>query len=152
MFSSFSSSSSLISLVAVPTISPSRTCHATQRLQVRIVSLKNPPIASLLLIAPLAPWPDSAEDERDSVDHSVQEIIGVEGVGSSAKGANAFCRGPFGLVILPRPEGVMEEDGEKYLLKGHEERGDSIGEILAGHFVGSFQNILAGQEAEEKLM
>ena len=45
----------------------------------------------------------------------------------------------------------MEADTEKDLLKGNKERWNPIGKILAGHFVGPFQNVFTGQEAEEEL-
>ena len=83
--------------------------------------------------------------------HSVEEIERVKGVSRSAKSAHAHGGGFFRLVILSRPEGIVEADAEDDLLKGNEHRGNPVSEVFSGHSVGSFQNMFAGQEAEDYL-
>jgi hypothetical protein len=45
----------------------------------------------------------------------------------------------------------MEGNREENLLKGNKHRWDPIREILASHFVGTFQKIVPSQEAEGEL-
>ena len=71
-----------------------------------IVLLKTPAIFPFLLLPPLAAFlrPDPTNGKRDSMDHSIEEIVRVGRMSSSAKGANALRGGLFGLMVLSRPE------------------------------------------------
>ena len=72
------------------------------------------------------------------MDNSVEDIVRVKRVSRSAKGPHAHRRGFFRLVVLLRPEGIVEADAEDDLLNGNEQRGNAIGEVFSGHFVASF--------------
>jgi len=103
-------------------------------------------------LSPLAVFsrPNSTSSKRDRLDHSV-EVARVKRMGRSSEYANPPCGGLFRLVVLSGPEGIMKPNAEKDLLEGDKERWNPDREILAGHFVSSFQNVFAREEAEEEL-
>ena len=96
-------------------------------------------------LGPLAVFsrPDSASSKRDRMGHSVEEIVRVKRMGCSSEGTNPVCGGLFRLMVLSRPEGVMKPNAEKDLLEGDKEGWNSDREILAGHFVSSFESTCA---------
>jgi hypothetical protein len=104
-------------------------------------------------LSPLAVFsrPNPTNRKRDRMGHSVEEVVRVKRMSRSSKGANPPCGGLFRIVVLSGPEGIMKPDAEKDLLEGDKERWNPDREILAGHFVSSFQNMFAREEAEEKL-
>lgn len=75
--------------------------------------------------------------------HSVEEIVRVKRMGCSSEGTNPACGGLFRLMVLSGPEGIMKPNAEKDLLEGNKERWNPDREILAGHFVSSFENTFA---------
>jgi len=111
------------------------------------------PIRPSFRLSPLAvsSRPNSANSKCDGMGHSVEEIVRIKRMGRSSECANPPCGGLFRLVVLSGPEGIMKPNAEKDLLEGDKERWNPDREILAGHFVSSFQNMFAREEAEEEL-
>jgi hypothetical protein len=83
--------------------------------------------------------------------HPVEEVVGVERMGCSSEGANPARGELFRLMVLSGPEGIMKPNAKKDLLEGDKECWNPDCEILAGHFVGSFENTRAREESEDDL-
>jgi hypothetical protein len=104
-------------------------------------------------LSPLAVFsrPNSTNSKCDRMGHSVEEVVRIKRMGRSSEYANPPRGGLFRLVVLSGSEGIMKPNAEKDLLEGDKERWNPDREILASHFVSSFQNMFAREEAEEEL-
>lgn len=131
---------SCVRAVAVPAIGPVRFYRPTHWLKMHTVSAQGLSMSPSVRLPPstIFLWSRPAKGKRDRVEHPIQQVIRIVCVSSGAKGAHALHGRLLGLVVLSRPEGIVEANGKKDLLEGNQERRYPNREIFARYFVGSF--------------